>query len=167
MEIGLSITAIGLLFFSLSDCDCDLVGSINSTCNEHGGQCFCKDGVMGRQCDQCMSGYFNLTNSGCQSMIYIVLIKIKILLNDLCHFSLNYYYQDITNTFKNLFIEIYLIVSLKNVIVTSKAQKILSAQGELDSVYVKKISLLALATNVKIIIMDLALSRAAKHVTVM
>ena len=58
-----------LLF--LSECDCDIVGSMNLTCNKHGGQCFCKDGVMGRQCDQCMPGYFNLTNSGCQSMIQI------------------------------------------------------------------------------------------------
>lgn len=52
-------------------------------------------------------------------------------------------------------------------IVTSKVQKISSAQGKLDSVYAKKILSLVLAVNVKTIIMDLALSTVVDHVIVM
>lgn len=50
---------------------------------------------------------------------------------------------------------------------TSKVQKILSAQEKLDNVYAKRTLILALVVNVKTIIMDLALSRVVNHVTVM
>jgi len=33
-------------------CNCDLIGSISSSCNEFNGQCDCKQGFGGRQCDQ-------------------------------------------------------------------------------------------------------------------
>eukprot|EP00111_Clytia_hemisphaerica_P003965 TCONS_00011362-protein len=48
------------------ECKCDTIGSWNTTCETYGGQCYCKEGVMGRKCDQCMAGYFNFTTNGCQ-----------------------------------------------------------------------------------------------------
>ncbi|KAI1289518.1 Laminin subunit gamma-1 [Halotydeus destructor] len=37
-------------------------------CNGNDGKCSCKANVMGRQCDRCVDGYFNLTSGqGCQS----------------------------------------------------------------------------------------------------
>lgn len=54
---------MSLLF---TDCECDMNGAKNSSCNPIGGQCYCKIGVMGRQCNQCQLGYFNLTDEGCQ-----------------------------------------------------------------------------------------------------
>lgn len=38
-----------------------------TVCNRTSGQCVCKDHVTGRRCDQCESGYWNLTSSGCIS----------------------------------------------------------------------------------------------------
>ena len=49
-------------------CDCDAEGTVSGTvCNRTSGQCVCKDHVTGRRCDQCESGYWNLTSSGCIS----------------------------------------------------------------------------------------------------
>ena len=51
-------------------CDCDpfgtTPGSVN-TCNSTTGQCSCKEGVIGRKCDQCADGYHTLTQNGCTS----------------------------------------------------------------------------------------------------
>ena len=35
-------------------CSCDAVGSYNRSCDLYSGQCPCKPGVTGMQCDQCM-----------------------------------------------------------------------------------------------------------------
>lgn len=42
-----------------------MTGSINSTCQKYGGQCYCKPGVTGRTCDQCVAGFYNFTSQGC------------------------------------------------------------------------------------------------------
>ena len=34
-------------------CNCDLIGSLNSTCDVYTGQCFCRPGVVGLRCDSC------------------------------------------------------------------------------------------------------------------
>lgn len=46
-------------------CSCDTVGSSTATCNVTTGQCECKVGVGGRQCSECLFGFYNLTTSGC------------------------------------------------------------------------------------------------------
>ncbi|XP_048244937.1 laminin subunit beta-1-like isoform X1 [Haliotis rufescens] len=53
-------------------CQCNPVGTLNSTCQNGqctcaplGGQCTCKPGVGGRRCDVCFPGYFGLSSSGC------------------------------------------------------------------------------------------------------
>ncbi|KAF8358536.1 epi-1, partial [Pristionchus pacificus] len=39
-------------------CDCSSQGSRNFDCEKYGGQCECKDNIMGRRCDQCAPGYY-------------------------------------------------------------------------------------------------------------
>ncbi|XP_015787110.1 laminin subunit gamma-1-like [Tetranychus urticae] len=36
-------------------------------CDPRSGQCECKPNVMGRQCDQCMEGYWDISDNGCKS----------------------------------------------------------------------------------------------------
>ncbi|XP_075451724.1 usherin isoform X2 [Ascaphus truei] len=52
-------------------CKCDMSGTIHSSqsCEKSSGQCFCKTGVTGQQCNVCMPHMYNLTVSnhlGCQ-----------------------------------------------------------------------------------------------------
>ncbi|KAK2143515.1 hypothetical protein LSH36_834g00055 [Paralvinella palmiformis] len=47
-------------------CQCDSLGTIpGTTCEANGGQCHCKPGVYGRQCDICAPGFYNKTIQGC------------------------------------------------------------------------------------------------------
>ncbi len=39
-------------------CDCNSDGSKNNNCEIFGGQCECKDNVIGRQCTKCKTGYY-------------------------------------------------------------------------------------------------------------
>ena len=39
-------------------CDCDPVGSTNTSCILYDGQCDCKDGFGGRRCDQCVENHW-------------------------------------------------------------------------------------------------------------
>uniref|UniRef100_A0A915PKZ8 Laminin EGF-like domain-containing protein n=1 Tax=Setaria digitata TaxID=48799 RepID=A0A915PKZ8_9BILA len=48
------------------ECNCDILGSINSTCDVLTGQCLCKFGVMGRRCDQCELEHYGFGIDGCQ-----------------------------------------------------------------------------------------------------
>ncbi|CAK9302646.1 unnamed protein product [Gordionus sp. m RMFG-2023] len=43
-------------------CNCDNQGSISYSCNPVGGQCQCKDNIIGRTCLRCKSGYFGFPN---------------------------------------------------------------------------------------------------------
>ncbi|MCP9257374.1 Laminin-like protein lam-2 [Dirofilaria immitis] len=48
------------------ECNCDSLGSVNSTCDVLTGQCLCKPGVMGRRCDQCEPQYYGFGINGCE-----------------------------------------------------------------------------------------------------
>ncbi|XP_045715406.1 usherin [Phyllostomus hastatus] len=55
-------------------CGCDKAGSRNSSlpCDQIGGQCDCKRRVTGRQCNECLSGFYNLSGpdpDGCSPCI--------------------------------------------------------------------------------------------------
>ncbi|XP_039999564.1 laminin subunit alpha-3-like isoform X2 [Xiphias gladius] len=39
-------------------CNCDTSGSTGSTCNPVGGQCPCRQHIIGRQCTKCATGYY-------------------------------------------------------------------------------------------------------------
>ena len=45
-------------------CLCSETGATSQLCNTVSGQCTCKSNVASRQCDRCVSGFFNLT-TGC------------------------------------------------------------------------------------------------------
>ncbi|XP_046730465.1 laminin subunit beta-3 isoform X1 [Silurus meridionalis] len=49
-----------------SKCSCSAVGSLHSVCDALSGQCVCKPNVVGRSCDRCAEGFWNLS-SGCLS----------------------------------------------------------------------------------------------------
>lgn len=48
-------------------CACHVDGSTNTTCILYGGQCTCKAGVIGRRCDRCSPGYYQLSATGCRA----------------------------------------------------------------------------------------------------
>ena len=45
-------------------CDCDRIGSTNSTCNVYTGECQCKDGFGGRRCNECKENYYGNPRTG-------------------------------------------------------------------------------------------------------
>lgn len=40
-------------------CNCDIYGSLRTTCDQQSGQCNCREYVGGRACDACNANYFN------------------------------------------------------------------------------------------------------------
>jgi len=48
------------------ECGCDVMGSVDSTCDLITGQCKCKAGVTGRRCDECAAYHFGFSSTGCQ-----------------------------------------------------------------------------------------------------
>ncbi|TRY56131.1 hypothetical protein DNTS_015256, partial [Danionella cerebrum] len=46
-------------------CDCFHLGSQSRSCDPVTGQCACKTGVVGQQCDRCDSPFAEVTPSGC------------------------------------------------------------------------------------------------------
>ncbi len=47
-------------------CDCYAVGSFSRACDRDSGQCPCKPGVIGRQCDRCDNPFAEVSSSGCE-----------------------------------------------------------------------------------------------------
>lgn len=47
-------------------CKCDQIGSYNSSCNTYTGQCFCKPGITGLQCDKCEAYQYGFSAEGCK-----------------------------------------------------------------------------------------------------
>ena len=48
-------------------CNCNFLGSYsNGTCPPYAGQCSCKPGTTGRQCDTCQIQFYGMTDQGCQ-----------------------------------------------------------------------------------------------------
>ena len=39
-------------------CLCNAEGSEDDWCNVGNGQCFCRDNIIGRQCDHCVEGFY-------------------------------------------------------------------------------------------------------------
>uniref|UniRef100_A0A914X951 Uncharacterized protein n=1 Tax=Plectus sambesii TaxID=2011161 RepID=A0A914X951_9BILA len=48
------------------ECNCDTLGSLNTTCNVVTGACQCKPGITGRRCDQCELQHFGFGAEGCK-----------------------------------------------------------------------------------------------------
>ncbi|CAD5229337.1 unnamed protein product [Bursaphelenchus okinawaensis] len=47
-------------------CDCDPLGSSNTTCDVVTGSCQCKPGVTGRRCDECAPYHYGFSSEGCK-----------------------------------------------------------------------------------------------------
>ena len=57
------------IFFFLRPCNCDREGSVSNSCDAT-GQCKCKENVIGKQCNQCKAGHFDLDTTnpkGCKA----------------------------------------------------------------------------------------------------
>lgn len=53
--------------FVVSDCRCNVTGSVNGSCFGITGQCTCRPGVMGSKCDKCMPLHFGFNSgTGCR-----------------------------------------------------------------------------------------------------
>lgn len=46
-------------------CNCDSIGSLNSTCDLYAGQCYCRPGITGLRCDQCETYRYGFSSEGC------------------------------------------------------------------------------------------------------
>lgn len=46
-------------------CNCDKIGSKNSTCDQYSGKCYCRPGITGVKCDQCETNYYGFSADGC------------------------------------------------------------------------------------------------------
>lgn len=54
-------------------CQCDYGGSLSFECEKFGGQCKCKDHIIGRRCEVCKTGYYGFPNCkpcNCPSSAY-------------------------------------------------------------------------------------------------
>ena len=54
-----------ILSLTFVACECDLTGSFSAVCMPMGGQCECKNNVIGRRCDQCAPGHYGFGPQGC------------------------------------------------------------------------------------------------------
>lgn len=64
------------------DCQCNPHGSVSIECDALSGECMCKDGIIGKQCDKCIQPTSILDVGGCQG-IYLQQIFRTICLNSL------------------------------------------------------------------------------------
>ena len=84
------------IFFFISECVCNSVGSTSLDCDENYGNCSCKEGftgikchkcmlnVIGDKCDTCQSGYFNYPS--CQEGMSIIISLSQYYVVILMHF---------------------------------------------------------------------------------
>lgn len=47
-------------------CECNVIGSVNLTCDTITGQCYCHPGVEGLNCDRCMAFHYGFSERGCE-----------------------------------------------------------------------------------------------------
>ncbi|KAG9280452.1 laminin subunit beta-1-like [Astyanax mexicanus] len=60
-------SASALMHQGAMECQCDPRGSVSLLCDSIGGQCSCRPNVVGKRCDTCSPGTFQLGPSGCRS----------------------------------------------------------------------------------------------------
>jgi coxsackievirus/adenovirus receptor len=60
-------------------CNCDVIGSWNNTCDVKTGQCQCKPGITGRRCEMCKVDHYAFSKLGCLGLYYIRGIILEVL----------------------------------------------------------------------------------------
>ena len=56
----------------LSECGCNAIGTKADTfCDKETGQCVCKDGYIGLNCDQCDAKYYKNEDGLCKGNIFV------------------------------------------------------------------------------------------------
>lgn len=58
-------------------CSCNISGSIENFCDRITGQCLCKMGVEGLQCDECIEGFYGHSTDGCQGKLNLPIVSIS------------------------------------------------------------------------------------------
>ena len=48
--------------YHVSECGCNVDGSIDNLCDKYTGQCSCHDNVIGVKCSECEPGYYGFSN---------------------------------------------------------------------------------------------------------
>lgn len=64
------------------DCKCNPYGSVSIECDAFTGDCMCKDGIIGEQCDKCAQPTAILESGGCQGKwdTYLIISTLTLLL---------------------------------------------------------------------------------------
>ena len=52
-------------------CDCNVDGSLNFNCQSFGGQCQCRDNVIGRTCSACRPDYYGFPNCKRKFVLFV------------------------------------------------------------------------------------------------
>jgi len=73
MNTGMSVVGVYRCVYGVSECDCDVGGTVgwSGHCHVVSGQCQCRPFVNNRRCDECVDGAYNLQQHnafGCQRM---------------------------------------------------------------------------------------------------
>ena len=54
----------------IAACNCSVVGSVSSTCDDTTGKCTCKTGHSGNKCSDCIDGYDKDSSGACVEGMY-------------------------------------------------------------------------------------------------
>jgi len=78
MQVVRDVTVTCIMFIlcinaGCERCNCDLTGSVNASCDISTGNCYCRPGVGGRRCDECMQFYYGYSSTGCKGIILLLL----------------------------------------------------------------------------------------------
>ena len=46
----------------MTECDCNMEGSVDNHCDQMSGVCECKDNIGGASCNECKDGYYDFPN---------------------------------------------------------------------------------------------------------
>lgn len=66
-------------------CNCDMSGSTGDACNPAGGQCPCRQHIIGRRCTKCATGYFGFPYCRREWMVPLFFLSPGLVQNIISH----------------------------------------------------------------------------------